>query len=227
MTPAVEAALISGGWATAVAALGYFYNRATANATIRATNANAMTALDAAHASQHWEKRGEAYLEAIATVTRQQGLYRRVMSNVRFDEETEKKLREAYEEPEDWDWAAASARLAAYGSLPVLHAMHLSQVKRLQVAERFKQFTSLAREARSRGLKPGDPGSERVVAARRSINDAIKEAESANSALEVLIRADLAHKPSDPESFAQLAEDLLGPPVPPGPSPAMAPPRHD
>ena len=41
---------MSGGGATVVAALGYSFNRATANATIQATNTNAMSALDAGHA---------------------------------------------------------------------------------------------------------------------------------------------------------------------------------
>jgi hypothetical protein len=72
MNPVVEAALISGGWATAVAALGYFYNRVTTKATIQATTANAVAALDAAHAVQHWEKRADAYIETLTLVTRRQ-----------------------------------------------------------------------------------------------------------------------------------------------------------
>jgi hypothetical protein len=90
------------------------------------------------------------------------------MSNVRFDEATEKKLKEAYEAPDDWDWAAASAKLTAYGSPPVLHATRVSQARRLQIAGRFKPFTTLVREARSRGLEPGAPGTEQVMAARRA-----------------------------------------------------------
>jgi hypothetical protein len=42
MSPTVEAALISGGWATAVALLGYAFNRATTRANIAATNTNAI-----------------------------------------------------------------------------------------------------------------------------------------------------------------------------------------
>jgi hypothetical protein len=52
MNPTVEAALISGGWASVVAGLGYVYNRVTAKATIKATNANALVALDASHQAQ-------------------------------------------------------------------------------------------------------------------------------------------------------------------------------
>jgi hypothetical protein len=54
MSPVVEAALISGGWAVAVGVLGYAFNRATANATLRAADQNALNALDAAHEAQHW-----------------------------------------------------------------------------------------------------------------------------------------------------------------------------
>jgi hypothetical protein len=46
--PIIWAAIISGGWAAVAAALGYRYNRVTASATIQATNANALAALDAA-----------------------------------------------------------------------------------------------------------------------------------------------------------------------------------
>src|SRR5690242_9721051 len=119
MTPVVEAALISGGWATVVAALGYFYNRATAKATIQATNANALAALDAAHSAQLWEKRAEAYVEALALIARRQTGRRHITSLLSYDEATEAKLRQTYADPEDWDWATASARLTAYASPPV------------------------------------------------------------------------------------------------------------
>src|SRR5690242_15850759 len=105
MNPAVEAALISGGWATVVAALGYVYNRATAKATIQATNANALAALDAAHDAQLWEKRADAYVEALAVIARRQAERRHMTSLVGYDEATEAKLRRTYADPEDWDWA--------------------------------------------------------------------------------------------------------------------------
>jgi hypothetical protein len=70
MNPIVEAALISGGWATAVALLGDAFNRATSKATIAATNANAMNALDAAHDAQLGGKRAAAYADAISVMSR-------------------------------------------------------------------------------------------------------------------------------------------------------------
>ena len=68
MSPIIWAALISGGWAVAVAAIGYYYNRVTAKSTIQATNANALAALDAAHEAQLWEKKAESYLDVLAAV---------------------------------------------------------------------------------------------------------------------------------------------------------------
>jgi hypothetical protein len=72
VNPIIWAAIISGGWAAVVAAIGYYYNRVTAKATIQATNENALAALDAAHAAQLWEKKAEAYAEIIAVVSRRQ-----------------------------------------------------------------------------------------------------------------------------------------------------------
>ena len=73
MNVTVTAALISGGWATAASALGYASNRATTRATIQTANANAVAALDAAHAAhaaQLWGKRAEAYLDTIGLIQR-------------------------------------------------------------------------------------------------------------------------------------------------------------
>jgi hypothetical protein len=70
VNPTITAALISGGWAAVVAAVGYLYNRATAKAAINATNANALIALDAAHQAQLWEKKSEAYVAMLAVLAR-------------------------------------------------------------------------------------------------------------------------------------------------------------
>jgi hypothetical protein len=52
VSPTIEAALISGGWAAVVAALGYRFSRSLAAANLKAASDNAMIALDAAHAAQ-------------------------------------------------------------------------------------------------------------------------------------------------------------------------------
>ena len=72
VNPIIWAAIISGGWAAVVAAIGYRFNRATAKATVQATNANTQAALDAAHAAQLWEKKAEAYADIIALISRRQ-----------------------------------------------------------------------------------------------------------------------------------------------------------
>src|SRR5215472_12448365 len=140
MNPTIAAALISGGWAAVVAALGYVYNRATANATIRATNANALAALDAAHAAQLWEKKAEAYVDAIAALTRRQAARQRLMV---YDDATEEKLRKALDAPQDWDWARASARLAAYAAQPVLDAMQATVAADSEISNRLEDWKAL------------------------------------------------------------------------------------
>ncbi len=96
VNPVIWAAIISGGWAVVVAALGYRYNRVTAKATVQATNANALTALDAAHQAQLWEKKAETYVDTIAEITRRQAARFYLTRMLRFDEATEEKLRDSY-----------------------------------------------------------------------------------------------------------------------------------
>jgi hypothetical protein len=68
VSPTIWAAIISGGWAATVAGIGFYYNQATAKAAAQATRANALAALDAAHDAELWEKKSEAYVEAITKI---------------------------------------------------------------------------------------------------------------------------------------------------------------
>jgi hypothetical protein len=195
MNPIVAAALISGGWATVVAALGYVYNRATANATIRATNANAQAALDAAHAAQLWEKKAEAYVDAIAALTRRQEGRRQLISPVGYDDATQEKLQQVLAAPQDWDWARASARLTAYAAQPVLDAMHETIAADTQVSNRLLDWKFLFDRAGLAGA--AGPTNKQITEAFNAIQPAAEKANAADSKIEALIRADLALKPSD------------------------------
>ena len=196
MNPVVEAALISGGWATAVAALGYFFNRATTNATLKAADTNAMNALDAAHAAQHWEKRAEAYADAMTTITRRQARRQYLASPVQIgDEETQKHLlQEAFTAPKDEDWARASAQVTVYATQSIRNAMLEANKADNQVTINLMYYNFLTERLESSG--PGGPTGEKIMKAFNAIRAAAETASQADSALEILIQADLERRPS-------------------------------
>jgi hypothetical protein len=195
VNPIIRAAIISGGWAAVVAALGYRYNRVTADATARATNANALAALDAAHQAQLWEKKAEAYVETIAGITRRQIFRFNILRPVRWDEATEQRLMEAAEPPEDADSAAAGARLHAFAPRPILDALRTANKANSQVDAKLREYNALVE--RSKVPVTGGPTGEAIMAALQAAHDAAVAADAADKMLMDVICADLALRPSD------------------------------
>ena len=183
MDPTIGAALISGGWATAVAAVGYAYNLATTKATIAATNANALTALDAAHEAQLWDKRAAAYVDAIGVISRTLVIRLLFISPEAYDEETVERLRPILGEPRAVDWALVSAEITAYAPQPILDAMDTSAKAQNEFDAKHKTWK----------VQSGQVGSDLYNVAR----DAGVAANSADSKLQDLLRADLALRPSE------------------------------
>jgi hypothetical protein len=196
MNPVVEASLISGGWATVVAALGYSFNRATTTATIQAVNTNAMNALDAAHAAQLWEKRAEAYVDAITAITRRRARRQYLASPVQIgDGEAQKRVvEEAFTAPKDEDWARASAQIAVYATQSVRDSMLAANKADSQVTVNLMYHKFLTERLNISG--PGGPTGEQIMAAFNAIRAAAEAGNQADSALEILIQADLELRPS-------------------------------
>jgi len=178
VNPVIWAAVISGGWAAVVGALGYRYNRVTAKATMQATNANALAALDAAHDAQLWEKKAEAYVDTIAAITRRQAARFHLTRMLRFDEPTEEKLRDSYAAPEDWNWANASARLAAFAPWPILDAMTASNTANQEVSARYGQWKALTEQRESSG--PGRTAQSQIMEAFGAVEVAVTAARNAD-----------------------------------------------
>ena len=171
MNPVIWAAIISGGWAAIVAALGYRYNRVTAKATSQAVNANALTALDAGHQAQLWEKKAEAYVDTIAQITRRQAARFHLTRMLRFDEATGEKMRESYAAPEDWNWADASARIAAYAPRPILEALAAANAANQEVSASYGQWKALAEQRESVG--PDRTSSSQIMEAFGTVETAV------------------------------------------------------
>ncbi len=198
----IWAVLISGGWAAVVAAIGYRFNRATAKATIQATNINALAALDAAHQAQLWEKKAEAYREALAAITRRSAARSHLTSPLKYDEDTEERIRESYASPQDWDWAAMSAGLIAFATEPILDALRYATEADMKVRQCVRHQEALTkREQSQRGPLPGD---DELADAWKAIPEAAEAAGAADKALEKLIRVDLSLRPSERVTFAVL-----------------------
>lgn len=195
VNPTIVAALISGGWATVVAAVGYLYNRATAKATINATNANALIALDAAHQAQLWEKKSETYVAMLAVLARRGAERQHLTSSIRYDEATEKRIREMYAIPEDFDWAEASSRIVAFAPQQVVEALESSVRTDNEIVSRMADRKALIQ----RDGSPGHGGitSDELRRARSAIVAAVEAAQAADKKLEALIREDVALKPSE------------------------------
>jgi hypothetical protein len=205
VNPIIWAAIISGGWAAVVAAISYRFNRATAKATIQATNANALAVLDAGHEAQLWEKKAEAYVAALAAIHRRQVGRHHLIRPVRFDEATEERLLQSLAAPEETDWAQASAQLTAYAAQPVLDAMYAANEADNQVQVKLQHWKLLT--DRVTAPVPGGPTGEQVIEALNAAQRAATAAKEADSAMEALIRADLTVKPSQRAALTQLAAD--------------------
>jgi hypothetical protein len=193
--PVVAAALISGGWATVIGALGYAYNRATTNATIEAANANAMNAIDAAHAAQHWEKRAEAYIDAMTAMTRRRARRDFITAPVQIGtDEDQAKALERITGPPDDNWAAASARVTVYATDEIRLAMEAANRAENQVFIRRVMYNSLME--RSQSFSPNKPTGEQIMDAFEAIRTAAVAANDADSRVERLMQDNLGRRPS-------------------------------
>jgi len=196
MNPSAEAALISGGWATVVGALGYWFNRATARATIQATNANATNALDAGHQAQLWEKRAEAYVDAMTAIERRRAKRDFLAAPVQIhDEATQQRMvQEAFAAPKDDDWARISARVSVYTTPMVRHALEQAAMADHQMNVKMIQHKSLIE--RLHGPSASVPTGEQIMAAFEAIQAAAEMANTADADLATAMQVDLERRPS-------------------------------
>ena len=182
MNPTVAAALISGGWATIVALLGYAFTRTIARMTVEATNANASRALDAAHAAQLWDRRAEAYVDALSVISRNLIIWE-FFKSPPLEKAPAESLQNIYEAVKKVDWALLQTRIAAYAPEPVLDALNAALHTHFEFDEKFGAW-------RAEG---GQVGSDLYNFAR----EAGQAARAAAKKLERLIRIDLAQRPSE------------------------------
>lgn len=196
MNPIVEAALISTSSVVIVGVLGYVYNRAIAKATIEATNANAMNALDAGHAAQHWEKRAEAYVDAMTAITRRRAGRDIITRLVQIgSDEDQRKALEQISGPPDDKWALASARVTVYATIEIQKAMEASNEAEKQVYIMQMMYRSLIGRSQQQ-YSPSAPTGTEIAAAFEAVRSAAVAANGADGQVEKLMKEDLERRPS-------------------------------
>lgn len=180
----IYVALISGGWATAIAAIGFFFNRVS----LRAANRNALNALDADHAARLWEKRAEIYVDTLKALADRRDI-RRVETDGMYG---------LYQDPEEVqqeigdirtpDWRELESRTVAYASAEVLGALKKAN-------EKEAEFRTLLEDRKD--PPPGTPDNPFPMPSREQVRDAAIQANNADLRLWDTIQADLHRKPSE------------------------------
>jgi hypothetical protein len=118
------------------------------------------------------------------------------MRMLRYDEDTEERLRQATEPPPGMDWARVHARLTAFAARPVVAAMNATMDADNDVIARWVQYKALTEQGNASA--PGDgPTGEQLRAALKAAREAAAAADEADVALEDFMYADLVLKPSD------------------------------
>jgi hypothetical protein len=202
MDPLVEAAwigAITGGVGiVSTATVAITAARTTRRITDRANKAgtaNIVLALDAARASRLWEKRADAYVDALRLLHRRQALREEAVRTVRFDRQGEERIRQwlnSFKMPDDWQ--GIEMRMLAYASPPVFAAVRES-AQANDAIDAARQKWEEAREKVS-AAATADRAASDVRVAFDAIKSAIQHADSKDEKLLAAIRADLHDRPS-------------------------------
>lgn len=213
MSPLVEAAwigAITGGVGiistATVAITGARTTRKVTDRTNKAATANTVLALDAARADRLWDRRADAYIDALRFLQSRQALREEAVRTARFDRQGEDRIRQwlsSFTMPEDW--LGVEARMLAYASQPVFDALRESGQAN-EAIDAARQEWETARE--QVGAAPtAERAASDVRTAFDAIKSAIEHADGKDEELLAAIRADLHDRPS----LAQLPGDALPP----------------
>ena len=163
--------------------------------TNKAATANMVLALDAARAERLWEKRADAYVDALKLLRRRQALRGEAVRTARFDRQGEELIRQwlnSFKMPDDWQ--GIEMRMLAYASQPVFDALRDSALAN-DAINAARQNWEEAREQVSAAPTAGQAVSD-VRIAFDAIKSAIEQADGRDEVLLAVIRADLHDRPS-------------------------------
>jgi len=207
------AAIVSGGWTALVAITTTRTARRTNQATIDAAAENTKRALDAARDERIWEKRAEAYLDAMRFVRHRRDVYDDITRLFRYDEATEERIKKWLDSFQLPDIRGIEIRLLAYASQPVIDAMNASGAAHEHMTRAHQDWTTAMNQA-TKGV-PGAPTDAQVAEARAAIEPAAKEATAKEEALLDAIRADLHSRPGQGAALPSADSRAMGSQPPP------------
>ena len=194
------AALISAGAtiisvsATAFVAVRAYHMTRTTNAeTIQAGIENTIRVLNGARDDRIWDKRAEAYVDALRYLHRTQTQRQDMAHTGRYVHEAEQQLEEWRVGLLTTEWQEIQARLVAYASQPVLEALQASEYAIGWFRDRFQNWKWMRDNV---DTDPEGPTASDVRSADEAIRQAMEEASRRDEALLEAIRAELHSRPS-------------------------------
>jgi hypothetical protein len=204
--PTIVAALIAAGativsvGATAfVAVRAYHMTRTTNAATIQAGIENTIRVLNGARNDRIWDKRAEAYVDALRYLHRTQAERTDMAHTGRYVNEAERQLEEWRAGMLTAEWRDIQARLLAFASDPVFDALQEAEKAIGWFREKFQNWKWM----RDNVGDPSGPDASDVSREQEAIRAAMEEASRRDEALLEAIRAELHSRPSQGTSLAQ------------------------
>lgn len=188
------ALIVSGGWTALVAITSTRSAQRTNQATLNAAADNTARALDAAREDRIWDKRADAYVEALYVIRHRQERRDDMTRTIRFDKATEDRRQEWLASFKLPDEVGMEMRLLAYASEPVLTATRATGEANAKAENAYLYWKGLIEEAQQ--CAPDAPIRDQAAAAQKAMQPAVDEATRADEALLDTIRADLHSRPS-------------------------------
>jgi hypothetical protein len=190
------AAIVSGGWTALVAVMTSRNARQTNQATLNAAAENTARALDAARDDRLWDKRAEAYVDALYVIRHRQERRKDAIRAMRFqvDQETENHREEWLASINPPDEVGMEMRLLAYATEPVLDAARATGEASVNVENAYQAWALLRDQRQSGG--PGALSGGNLSEANQAVQAALAKSDAADEALLSAIRADLLLRPS-------------------------------
>jgi hypothetical protein len=203
--PNIAAAWITGGvgalgiaGAVVTAIVGSRNTGRATEATIAAGAATTTATLAAAREDRLWERRCAVYEETLTGLLHRQANGREDLRMYRWDEVTERQVKDfvaGYEAPGFFE---ANSRLLAYGSDVVIDASNASAYTHAEVRRLYGQYRMMADDSKQ-AAEAGNPwaaaDAETMTKARREVNLGLEAAETQDQALIKVIRNELRSKP--------------------------------
>lgn len=203
--PTIAAALITGGvgalgivGTVVTSVVGSQSTREATERTVEAGTAANTATLISAREDRLWEKRAAAYQETLTRLLHRQAERHFDLRKYRVDAETERKLKEFYENYELPAMFETQGRLVAYASDTVMAAFNASRGAHAKVQVQYGHRAALresARLAQESGRLEGVPDGDTMLDAQRQLDIALEAADAADQTLIDVIRVELRSKP--------------------------------